>query len=300
MSVIVTSDRSGDVPTVSRPYRMWGWVRLPNKERVMPTLRLNGLDVHYEQRGAGPAVLLVHGGVLDGTMTWSAQHPLAERWNLVIIDRPGFGSSSPVDRVDFATDAQLVAAILDQADDIWGVDRVNLIGHSYGGVVSLLGAAIRPDAVQSLTVIEPPTFRIAVGDAAVDELVFALRDHWRNGPRHSPPQFLDRFLQLVGSATELPDPLPPPLAQGAAMLVIERGPWEADIPLEQLAAAPFAKLVISGGHSPAFDAVCDVLERELGASRAVLTGAGHSVPRTGEPFNQCLERFMTTPHAAAQ
>jgi hypothetical protein len=70
------------------------------------------------------------------------------------------------------------------------------------------------------------------------------------------------------------------------MLIVERGPWEAHIPLEQPAVAPFPKLVVSGAHSPAFDAVCDVLERGLGAQGAVVAGAGHSVPRTGETFNR--------------
>jgi hypothetical protein len=38
-------------------------------------------------------------------------------------------------------------------------------------------------------------------------------------------------------------------------------------------------LVISGAHHSAFDAVADVLEARLGAERAVLPGAGHSIPR---------------------
>jgi len=65
------------------------------------------------------------------------------------------------------------------------------------------------------------------------------------------------------------------------------------IPFDQLAAAPFPKLVISGGHSGAFDAVCDVLEERLYAERAVLTGAGHSVQRLGAPFNELLADFVT-------
>jgi pimeloyl-ACP methyl ester carboxylesterase len=256
------------------------------------TLRIGGLDLHYEQRGEGPPVVFVHGGVLNGTMTWSAQQPLAERWRLVIIDRPGFGASDPVDRVDFAADARLLVEFLDQSQHRWGVDRVHLVGHSYGGVICLLAAATRPEALRSLTVIEPPAFGVAAGQPAVDDLVAGLKHHWREGPRDNPDQFLDIFLRLVGSATELPDPLPPPLARGAAMLIVERGPWEADIALTQLAGAPFPKLVVSGAHSAAFDAVCDVLERGLVADRAVIAGAGHSVPRTGEAFNQQLERFL--------
>jgi len=59
----------------------------------------------------------------------------------------------------------------------------------------------------------------------------------------------------------------------------ERPPWDAEIPLDELAATGFPKLVISGAHHPAFDAVCDMLETRLGAERAVLPGAGHSLAR---------------------
>ncbi len=75
------------------------------------------------------------------------------------------------------------------------------------------------------------------------------------------------------------------------MLMRERGPWEAGIPLDELAAAPFPKLVVSGAHSAAFDAVCDVLERRLPAERASLPGAGHNVQRA-PGFNDVLARFL--------
>ena len=262
----------------------------------MPTLAIDAVDLHYESVGDGPPVLLVHGSVMNGAMTWPAQQPLAERWRLVVIDRPGYGPSSPTEREDFAVDAGLIAGLLDRLPEICGVDRIHLVGHSYGGVICLLAAARRPGVVRSLTVIEPPAFGVAEGDAVVDDLVSRLKNHWRSGPRHDPAAFLRRFLTLVGSAAELPDPLPPPLAQGAAMLVVERGPWEAEIPLRRLADAPFGKLVVSGGHAAAFDAVCDVLERELGAERAVIAGAGHSVQQTGDPFNRRIETFLTAAH----
>jgi pimeloyl-ACP methyl ester carboxylesterase len=75
-------------------------------------------------------------------------------------------------------------------------------------------------------------------------------------------------------------------------LQVERYPWEAQPPLDELAATPFPKLVVSGGHSAAFDAVCDVLVERLDAERAVLPGAGHSVQRLGEPFNELLAAFV--------
>jgi hypothetical protein len=52
--------------------------------------------------------------------------------------------------------------------------------------------------------------------------------------------------------------LPAWLEQGASRAARERPPWEAKAPFGELAAAGFAKLVISGTH-PVFEAVCDTL-----------------------------------------
>jgi hypothetical protein len=71
----------------------------------------------------------------------------------------------------------------------------------------------------------------------------------------------------------------------------ERPPSEAEIPLETLRARLYPKLVISGGHNAAFDAVCDVLERGLDAERAVVPGAGHSLPRAPR-YNDVLVDFV--------
>ena len=75
--------------------------------------------------------------------------------------------------------------------------------------------------------------------------------------------------------------------------MVERYPWEADPPLGDIAARLYEKLVVSGGWNPAFDAVCDVLEERLGASRAVLPGAGHS-PQAAPGFNERLLQLLTS------
>jgi hypothetical protein len=112
-----------------------------------------------------------------------------------------------------------------------------------------------------------------------------------NGPR-DPAAFLRGFFSLVGSSAP-PGDFTPALLQGARTLMVERPPAEAAIPLDSLARAPFPKLVVSGGHSEAFEAVCDLLEQRLGAARVVLPGAGHSVQRLGTPFNDLLADFIT-------
>ena len=254
-----------------------------------------------------PLLTLVHGSVGNGDLTWSAQRPLAARFELVVPNRRGFPPGPDVDSVDFEDEAVWLEQFLEPG--------THVAGHSYGGVVSLLAAARRPRAIRSLTVVEPPAFAVARGDPAVDELVRRMEEHWTRGPR-DPAAFLRGFLALVGSSIP-PGSFTAELLQGARTLMVERSPGEAVIPLDELAAAPFPKLVISGGHSAAFeavcdalarapfptlvvsgdhsaafDAVCDVLERRLGAERAVLPGAGHAVQRLGTPFNELLAAFV--------
>jgi pimeloyl-ACP methyl ester carboxylesterase len=237
--------------------------------------------VHVDVVGSGPRLVLVHGSVSAGMQAWSAQRPLAERFTLIVMSRGGYPPNPPVAWIDFEEQADDVAALLEPGD--------HLVGHSYGGVVSLLAAARRPDAVRSLTVAEPPAFGVARGVPAVEEFVDALH---AGQQLPDPKAYLEFFLPLAGSSLQVPETLPPWLEQGARAAMAERLPVEAAVNLAALRAAPFPKLVVSGGHHPAFEAVCDVLERELDAKRALVTGAGHSIPRVGEPFNEVLERFL--------
>ena len=108
-------------------------------------------------------------------------------------------------------------------------------------------------------------------------------------------EWLRGFLVIIGRDLVIPDQLPPPLAQGVrAIRAVRRRPWEGELPVEQLAATRFPKLVISGNHSPAFEAVCDALTARLQAQRAYVTGAGHATPDTGEAFNETLAPFIGT------
>src|SRR5262245_11236487 len=233
--------------------------------------------------GKRPRLLFVHGSVVNAELTWAAQKPLADRFELVLPNRRGFPPGPDVDHVDFEDEAVWCEQFLQP--------ETHLVGHSYGGVISLLTAANRPELIASLTVIEPPAFGVAQGVPAVDEFMETVRTHWYQGPR-DPATFLRNFLGYVGSSIP-PGDFTPELLQGARTLMVERLPSEAVIPFDALAAGPFPKLVVSGGHHAAFDAVCDVLEQRLGAERAVLTGAGHSVQRLGAPFNELLADFVT-------
>ena len=240
--------------------------------------------MHVETVGSGPRVVLVHGS--GGNSGWPAQRPLAERYTLVMTTRTGYPPNPPLAWIDFERQAEELLEILEPGD--------NLVGHSYGGVVSLLAAASAD--LQSLASLEPPALGVAKGHPAVDSLVSELKPLWPTDLE--PEQFLRRFVEIVGSEFTAPSPLPPEVEASVWAMMAERAPWEARIPFDELAASPFPKLVVSGAHNAAFEAVCDVLEARLDAERAVLPGAGHSIPRA-PGFNECLDEFLLRARSGA-
>ena len=228
-----------------------------------------------EFAGSGPRLVLVHGSVTPGWMTWNAQRPLSSRFTLVVPIRSGYPPNPPLEQIDFEVQARELDDVLEAGD--------HLVAHSYGAVVSLLAAPHAPLA--SLTVVEPPAFDVARGNPVVEEFL-AL---FEGGAPSDPRAYLEFFLPLVDSALRLSDPLPPALEAGARAAIAERWPHEAVIDLEALAATDFPKLVVSGGHNAAFDAVCDVLEKRLGAQRAVggpFDPASTRLQRTADPFRR--------------
>jgi pimeloyl-ACP methyl ester carboxylesterase len=240
-----------------------------------------GLDVL--EAGSGPRVVLVHGSVL-GRRTWEHQAPLAADWTLCIAERPGFGASVPLPRNDFEAEAPLFAALLG--------DGAHLVGHSYGAVIALHAAALRPRAVRSLTVSEPGCFNVAADDPLVAEQLANGRLLYEHADRLKPLDFLRAFRGGVGSTHATPPELQGELLHGAELLMRERPPWEADPPLAVLRECPFPKLVISGAHSPVFESVCDAVAEGLGAQRARISGRKHSIPATGAPYNELVHAFM--------
>jgi len=245
---------------------------------------LTAADLDVRRLGSGPPVLLAHGSVVGAERTWRHQLALAEHWSICLPYRPGFGASPPLARGDFELEAPLIAELLG--------DGAHLVGHSYGAVTALYAAALRPHAVRSLTVSEPGCLRVAAGNELADAQIAGGEQLYALASTLEPLEFLHAFRGGVGSTHATPAELSGELLHGVRLLMRERPPWEAEPPLEALAAAPFPKLVISGGHSPVFEAVCDVVARRMRAQRVVLAGRGHTIPALGAPYNELLHSFL--------
>jgi pimeloyl-ACP methyl ester carboxylesterase len=102
--------------------------------------------------GSGPPLVLLHG--LGSTRhAWDPVLPtLAERFDVVALDLPGFGDSPPLPAGVEPTPARLAASVAGFLDEI-GVAVPHLAGNSLGGWVALELAAVEP--VASISLISP-------------------------------------------------------------------------------------------------------------------------------------------------
>ena len=115
----------------------------------MPSLDCDGVKLHYEDDGAGPAVLLTHGfGASTGM--WQGQVTVfANRYRLIRWDMRGHGGSGCPDDAALYSQPRTVddiAAILNHL----GIDKAVIGGHSLGGFMALAFHARYPERVQAL------------------------------------------------------------------------------------------------------------------------------------------------------
>lgn len=251
--------------------------------------------------GRGEPIVFVHGDSLFGSPVdhWRQQLPLADEYQLILPARHGYYLSPVAERETFAYYAGAIVDLLGEG--------AHLVGHSYGGVIALLAAAARPEAVYTLTVSEPPAFALARGHPDVEAFIQRIESPPKPVATMTPEEFTvflhDAIFHdaIFGTGDGTPSEVPPRVRdllatefgrRGTEANMREPAPWQAEISLAALADAPFSKLVLSSGSVPMHEAVCAVLVDRLGAEHALIPEAGHFIPFAGEPYNQCLRAFL--------
>jgi pimeloyl-ACP methyl ester carboxylesterase len=126
---------------------------------------VDGVRLHYVERGAGQPLVLLHG---DGSMiqdfeTSGLIEAAAQRYRVIVFDRPGFGYSERPRSTVWTPQAQ--AALLHRALRLLDVDSPIVAGHSWGTLVAIALALEFPRYVKSLVLLSGyyyPTLRLDV------------------------------------------------------------------------------------------------------------------------------------------
>src|SRR5206468_11949289 len=118
-------------------------------------IRINGIEMYYEVRGAGAPLVLLHGGTGAG-VNWSLifkDTPAGYR--LILPDLRGHGrSTNPSGKFTFRQAALDLFALLDHL----GIETVKAIGLSGGGITLLHMATLQPSRIASMIVVSAPPY----------------------------------------------------------------------------------------------------------------------------------------------
>jgi pimeloyl-ACP methyl ester carboxylesterase len=100
-------------------------------------LEIDGVRLHYTDRGEGSPVVLIHGNMVTGDdyNTSGVAEILQETHRVIIFDRPGFGHSERPRGCIWTADKQ--ADLLHKALQQLGVLRPVVVGHSWGAIVAM-------------------------------------------------------------------------------------------------------------------------------------------------------------------
>lgn len=170
------------------------------------TVTVAGKPIFFAEAGAGPAVVLLHGGGpgASGVSNYARNiDALAQHFRVIVPDMPGYGRSvKEVDQRDpFGCLADMIRGLLDEL----GLDTAHLVGNSYGGACALRLALDTPARVGKLVLMGPGGIGTTRG-APTAGLKTLLAYYGGDGPsRDKLASFIRTYLVYDGAA--VPDDL---------------------------------------------------------------------------------------------
>jgi pimeloyl-ACP methyl ester carboxylesterase len=269
----------------------------------MPSIAVNGTDIHYELRGGGQPLLLIAGATGDAGSWWLVNDLLVDEFTVVIYDRRG-NSRSPRPEGWQATSAE------EQADDAagllsgLGLAPAVVFGNSFGAIIALSLLIRHPEAVRGAVLHEPPLISVlerpeqtqaAVG-AVVSEAMAA----------GGPPAAVEGFVRWVAGDANW-ERLDPSLRErirgnGETLFDFEMGALDAYRPDDETLAAVSvpAMVLVSDQSAPFFAEAAAWLAARLGVEPVRTTGTHTPQFDHPEELVAAVRPFLRNPGGAAR
>jgi pimeloyl-ACP methyl ester carboxylesterase len=243
----------------------------------------DGVRIHYEIAGTGPALLLTHGYSATGEMWRGQVEAFSPHFRIITWDMRGHGRSDyPQDGAAYSEEATVadMAALLDEA----GAERAVVGGLSLGGYMSLAFHLAHPERVRGLLIVDTgPGYK---NDEA--------RAGWNRNALNTAGRYESEGLaRLAAGSPEMRASThrdATGLAKAARGMLTQR---DAKV-ISALPVIAVPSLVVVGANDTPFLAASDYMAAKIpGAKKAVIAGAGHAA-NLDQPaaFNAAVLGFL--------
>jgi pimeloyl-ACP methyl ester carboxylesterase len=249
-----------------------------SNNELRSVISADGTRIGFERSGAGPALLLVHGGTSD-RHRWAHITPgLAERYTVYLMDRRGRGLSQDCGAgYALAREAEDIAAVVDSIGD-----QVFVLGHSFGATCSL-EAGLISDGIAAMLLYEPP-FTTSIYSPVSQKVLLRLEELLAAGLRE---QALEAFYLEANGAAEgqsLIDTLKGTPVWNARMAVVhtivreagEADAYGSDLTRLSRLKMPVRFLIGTNSRPDLWSATVAAAGAVAGSDIVVLPGQGHT------------------------
>ncbi|MGX5687105.1 alpha/beta fold hydrolase [Chryseobacterium cucumeris] len=144
----------------------------------MPIITVNNRQVHIQElnKGAGQTVVLIHGMFSNLSIYYFNIAPvLAKHFHVVMYDLKSHGMSERfLDGYDLDNMSSDLIGLIDHLQ----LEKVHLVGYSFGGLIALKTALEYPDRVNQLVVMEAPDPQDEKARNIIDEYSKEFLEHY--------------------------------------------------------------------------------------------------------------------------
>jgi pimeloyl-ACP methyl ester carboxylesterase len=284
----------------------------------MATIKINGSNFEYIEKGNGKPVIFVHGGISDYRIWKDQINPFAEKYRVFAYSRRYHYPNKWIgDGSDYSIDlhAQDLASFIKALN----LEKVSLIGNSYGAFTSLMTAIKNPDLVKSLVLNEPPVLPLLVSNPDNPLQILSLfvkdfstaRSFMKFGLKHMKPAMKalkdDKFEKGVrlfadgalgdGRYDKIPEDAKSTFMDNSAALKAELlGPGFPHFPINAASQLIIPTLFVLGQNSPKFLwSISDILLKILPKSEKVIIPNASHLTHGENPFeyNKSVLEFLS-------
>ncbi len=261
------------------------------------------MSLHVNFSGQGPTVVMLHSGGMSGRQWRKLAEALSDRYRVVLPDFLGSGANPawPSEQpFHFHQDVEQIEKLLESLHSPY-----HLIGHSYGGLISLTVARRQPARVASLALYDPVAFGLLFDQQdseGVDDLNrVAAHPVFLDDQRGGGPEWMHQFIDYwngPGSWQAMPEASRQAFLQVGRKVYYEVKTLSEDrTPLDAYRVLTMPALLVYGEKTPpAARRVQQLLATVLPqANLQALPGAGHMGPLThGAAFQALVETHLSS------